>query len=61
LTDTASLLPPATEWLRTWAYQVPALEREGWRVSHAFLGRPSELLFGAEYVDCVMVREVADA
>lgn len=52
--------PPAvTEWIRAWAYQVATLELEGWRVSHARVGGPSEQLYGPDYRDCWMVREAA--
>ena len=47
-----------TEWIRVWAYEMPAFEREGWRFSHALAGRPSEQLYGPGYRDCWMMREV---
>jgi hypothetical protein len=49
-----------SEWMRVWAYQVPALEREGWRFSHALVGGASEQLYGPAYRDCWVVREVTD-
>jgi hypothetical protein len=50
---------PVTEWIRVWAYETPAFEQEGWRFSHALIGRPNEQLFGPGYRDCWMVREVS--
>jgi hypothetical protein len=47
-----------TEWIRVWAYEVPAYEREGWRLSHVRRGFPSEALLGPEYADCLMTRVV---
>ena len=49
-----------TEWIRVWAYEVQAYQREGWRLSHVRRGLPSEELLGADYADCVMMREVRD-
>jgi hypothetical protein len=48
----------ATEWIRVWGYEVSAYQREGWRLSHVRRGFPSEVLLGADYIDCLMTREV---
>jgi hypothetical protein len=48
---------PVTEWIRVWAHEVSAYEREGWRFSHAIVGGPSEQLFGSGYRECWMMRE----
>ena len=61
--DDGSAMTPqrstATEWIRVWAHEVPAYEREGWRLSHVRRGFPSEALLGPRYADCLMMREVA--
>jgi hypothetical protein len=49
---------PTTEWIRIWAYEVPAYEQEGWRFSHALMGGPSEQLHGPAYRECRMMRRV---
>jgi len=49
---------PVTEWIRVWAHEVSAYERDGWRLSHVRRGFPSEALLGPEYADCLMMREV---
>ncbi len=49
-----------TEWIRVWAHEVPAFEREGWRLSHVRRGMPSECLLGPDYADCLMMRDVHD-
>jgi hypothetical protein len=49
-----------TEWIRVWAYEIPAYQQGGWQLSHVRRGLPSEELLGADYADCVMVREVRD-
>ncbi len=46
-----------TEWIRVWALEVSAYEREGWRLSHVRRGFPSEALLGPDYADCLMTRE----
>jgi hypothetical protein len=51
---------PVTEWIRVWAHEVPAYQRDGWRFSCLRRGFPSEALLGREYADCLMVREVDD-
>jgi hypothetical protein len=47
---------PVTEWMRVWAHEVQDYEREGWRLSHAIVGGPSEQLFGSDYP----VRQLTD-
>ena len=47
-----------TEWIRVWAHEVPLLEQQGWRFSHALMGGPGELLYGLEFRDCWLMREV---
>ena len=60
LTET-SVMPShsVTEWIRVWAHEVPAYEREGWRLSRVRRGFPSEALLGPDYADCLMMREVS--
>jgi len=56
----ASAMPShsITEWIRVWAHEMPAFERDGWRFSHALVGGPSEQLYGPDYRDCRMVRRM---
>jgi len=56
---TAASHAAVTEWIRVWAHEMPAFERDGWRFSHALVGGPSEQLYGPGYRDCWMVREVS--
>jgi len=58
--ETAVSAGPVTEWIRVWAYEIPAYQRDGWRFSHAIMGGPSEQLLGPSWRDCWMVREVQD-
>jgi len=55
---TASSRAVVTEWIRVWAHEMPAFEREGWRFSHVLVGGPSEQLHGPSYRDCWMVRRM---
>lgn len=45
------------EFVRVWAWEVPAYEEEGWKIDSAKEG-PSTDLFGADYVDVLLVRPV---
>jgi hypothetical protein len=47
-----------TEWIRVWAYELPAYEREGWRFSHAILGGPGEQIYGPGHRDCWLMRKM---
>ena len=59
LTETSAMPSHSiTEWIRVWGYEVPGYEREGWRLSHAIVGRPSEQLFGPGYRDCWLMRRI---
>ena len=59
-----AVMPPpratVTEYIRVWAFEVPAYKREGWQLSYVRRGLPSEALLGPEYADCLMVRRVND-
>ena len=46
------------EAIRIWAYEVPAYEAAGWKLSYIRRGFPCELIHGPGYADCMMVREV---
>ena len=45
------------EFIRVWAWEVPAYEEKGWQIDSAKEG-PSTDLFGASHVDVLLVRPV---